>query len=518
MQGKNSRGGQLFIFLRFMLKTIAKSLILLLLFQLGIPAFGTVFAQNQTESCPANPPVCSATPESMQLYLDLQRELTALIQTYPFKTANETISEWEWGIFTNNLLKLEGIKNFDDSLAGQALKIFYVANIRSATASITSAFLFELAWLSTLADNSIGLTILFQDRPIVRDWEKLLDIERNLNQTAYHLGKAGEIVRTISDTTVLKQLLRKYESKGVLEGIEAFSPSLRYMDLLKILTSINIAMKSFLAYNSSNLLNSFKEQGLSFNKKRIQQLKEDYRCTRRAFGFKCSSSWNSLVNTLSLLASTTKNQGLSSRKIIQQASKNLADALLQFPWGVWANIKGQANDAYLTEREKILLRDIYGLDTTKMTKENTLSLLSLSNSTKNQRRSYIQRINSLWKNLSPWYTTLQKRSSESENGLKRFFRDLFSAKNPPQQVYLDTEFATLLVLKLQQLGNARAEAEEISFFSTSNEIGYQFWQLSRILETLTVSIGSKDNHLRKILDEICSYQCSNKGSKGCYVQ
>ncbi len=500
-----------------MKKIISKILILSLSIQLLMPYFWWGFAQ-EAPKCEANPPVCWATPETMALYLDFQREVAALIQTHPFKTANETVSEGEWGIFTNELLKLEGIKNFDDSLAGQALKIFYTANVRSATALITSAFLFELAGLSTLADNSVGLTILLHDRPIVRDWAKLLDIERKLNQTAYHLGQAGEIARTISDTTALKQLLKSYESKGLLNGTEGFSSSLRSMDLISLLVKINIALKAFLAYNTIAPLQRFQEQGLSLNNVWIEKLDTDYRCTRWTLGFKCSTSWNSLTNTLSLLAGTTKNQGLSSRKTIQQASKNLADALLQFPSGAWSNIKGQANDAHLTEREKILLRGIYGLDTTKMTKEDSLSLLSLSKSTRNQRRSYTQSINSLWKNTSAWYSTIQQKDPNSENGLKRFFRKLFDGDNPPQQAYLDTEFTRTLASNLQQLWNARAEAEEISFFSMSNELGYQFWQLSILLENLTASIGNKDNHLRKTLDAVCSYQCSNKGFEGCYIQ
>lgn len=219
----------------------------------------------------------------MTLYLDFQREVAALVQTHPFQTANATVSAGQGGIFTNDLLKLEELKEFDDSLAGQALKIFYTANVRSATALITSAFLFEFAGLSTLADNSVGLTILFQDRPIVRDWSKLLDVERNLNQTAYHLGQAGKIARTISDTTALKQLLKSYESKGLLKGTEGFASSLRYMDLLSTLASANIAMKNFLAYDITNSLKYFQDQGLSFNEKRIEKLQKDYHCIRWNF-------------------------------------------------------------------------------------------------------------------------------------------------------------------------------------------------------------------------------------------
>lgn len=254
-------------------------------------------------------------------------------------------------------------------MAGQALKIFYTANVRSATALITSAFLFELAGLSTLADNSVGLTILFQDRPIVRDWAKLLEVERNLNQTAYHLGQAGEIARTISDTVALKQLLKSYEGKGLLEGTEGFSSSLRYMDLLKTLASANIAMKSFLAYNSSVLLDSFKEQGLEFSEKRIQQLKEEYRCVRWTLGFKCSTSWKLLTKNLKILANSTKMQGNGSLEMIVDSWNELKSALELLPGGVFANLRGKSSDDYLTDREKALLRDVYGLDTTKMTKD-----------------------------------------------------------------------------------------------------------------------------------------------------
>lgn len=252
MQGKNSRGGQLFIFLRFMLKTIAKSLILLLLFQLEIPAFGAVFAQNQTESCPANPPVCSATPESMQLYLDLQRELTALIQTRSFETATAAISEGEGGLFSNKLLELKGIQSFDDSLIGQNLKLWYLTSSRSAMALITSIFLLELSTLGVLGDNSLGLRILLQDRPLVRDRAKLLDIERNLNQTAYHLGKAGDITKTIVNTEKIRTLLKRYEEKKLLINTSSFSNGLRYMDLLALLASLNFSMKIFLAYGASS--------------------------------------------------------------------------------------------------------------------------------------------------------------------------------------------------------------------------------------------------------------------------
>ena len=78
------------------------------------------FAQQKTSTCGDSPAVCSATPARMALYLDFQEEISELIETNPFETVVGAISKGEGGIFTNELLQLSGIQNFDDSLAGQS--------------------------------------------------------------------------------------------------------------------------------------------------------------------------------------------------------------------------------------------------------------------------------------------------------------------------------------------------------------------------------------------------------------
>lgn len=54
-------------------------------------------------------------------------------------------------------------------------------------ANITTAFLFDISAISTLGDGIMGFMILLDDRPIVRDWKKLLDIDRDLSNKAYDL-------------------------------------------------------------------------------------------------------------------------------------------------------------------------------------------------------------------------------------------------------------------------------------------------------------------------------------------
>lgn len=75
---------------------LSKFLIFFLCFQVMFPFCNFAFAQEaqkEKEPCESNPPVCSATPASMQLYLDFQKEIAALLQATPFETATAAISQ-----------------------------------------------------------------------------------------------------------------------------------------------------------------------------------------------------------------------------------------------------------------------------------------------------------------------------------------------------------------------------------------------------------------------------------------
>ncbi len=261
---------------------------------------------------------------------------------------------------------MEGLQNFDDSLAGQALKLSYITTSRSAVALVTTTYLFQLAALSTLADNTAGLTILLQERPIVRDWSKLLDIERNLSQTAYHLGQAGDIAKKITNTEAIQTLLKTYEQKGLLINTSSFNKTVKYMDLIAALVSLNVSLKAYLLYGVQQPLTDFKEEQLQLDPKRIELLVEDYRCARRMFGFKCNKTRKHLGKNFKQLSVSTVNQGKESWEVIKQSWKELKQALGTHPKTAKEWLSGKRR-AYLTDKEKVLLRDVYGLDTSKMT-------------------------------------------------------------------------------------------------------------------------------------------------------
>lgn len=264
-------------------------------------------------------------------------------------------------------------------------------------------------------------------------------------------------------------------------------------------------------------------------------------------GFKCSTSWESLINALSHLVRSTENQGTSSRKTIQQASKNLVAALLQFPWGARSNIKGQSSDAYLTEREKALLRDVYGLDTTKMTKEETYSILYLSNKTKEQWRNVAKAVEVGWNTVISsskqaikvlWEKKTWQKFGDKFAGLvpapvrytgRTISRVKKQFNRPSSEVVRDIQndnrlfspqLETLnyqMVSNLQALAVSRLESEMLVASTENLVLTHQVGELSVAIKRLIDSIGNKEKNLRKTLNNICSYQAANKGNAGCYV-
>lgn len=483
-------------------------------------------AEETQQTCESNPPVCSATPQSMNLYLDFQREAAALLKTNKFETATMAVSQWEWGIFSNDLLELEKLQNFDDSLAGQALKIFYITSARSATALITSAFLFELSALSTLSDNTISLTILLHDRPIVRDRAKLLDIERNLNQTAYYLGEAWDIAKTISKTEQVKLLMEKYETRGLFQDSDSFPSSIKYTDFISNAVSLNLAVKAFLAYGAIQPLENWKFgwSSITFTTGRIQELKSDYQCVRWNGGFKCNTSRKHLWQNLKTLVHSTENQGKESRNQITQSWKDLVQAIGTFPGGARANLRGKSSDNYLTEREKILLRNIYGLDTTRMTKDEALSIISLSKTSKDQWKTTTKQLNKSWETIKNGGKDLWKFIKKVGNSIKKLIKNIGKkAEKNTLEWQRRTEsraekFEDTLRKNLEVLTLLKLQADTVSDISSNNSLTQQFWELSVLTQKLLDTIGTKEKNLRKTLNNICSYQCSNKGNSTCYVQ
>lgn len=511
------------------------------------------------------PPVCSSTPESMQLYLDFQKDALNLIQGNPFPIEVASIWELEPGLFSNKLLELEG--DFKNSTIANLYKHIDLSVKRLTMNTVVTSVLFLTSSISTASNLTVGFAILFQERPIVRDRAKLMDAEREVSKTIYYLGRQGILDKNISDTSLFQQLIDSYIQKGLFADNSHFSEWVKYRDFATFLATQNVKMKYFLLYKGQNSLratekieegNEKQEEhfGIFFNPEWVDQLNDDYLGMRFGLGFKCNRSfWGFAANIKGSFKNLWEGT-VSARKIIKQASIELGQAFALIPQGIGANLAGQDKQPYLTAREKELLRNVYGLDTRRMTKETTFSILNISKQTKN-RLTDMQKslINPTWKyvikpiskkvsdttknifkksekkikNQKTQEATKKELSSKvSDDMLESMAAALFVESPKATLTKFKDDYADLVPAKedfnlamlwgLQRLVKEQEIDKNLNQIGLPAEITYKFWELSNSIKRIIFSVGNKEHGLRQSLNLVCSYQASNKGSQGCYVQ
>jgi hypothetical protein len=81
--------------------------------------------------------------------------------------------------------------------------------------AITSAVLALLISASVVQSNTDGIIILFKDRPIVRDYKEMLDIESLIFDVAFFLSKQVNITRPLEPELASKfsALIKEYQEK-----------------------------------------------------------------------------------------------------------------------------------------------------------------------------------------------------------------------------------------------------------------------------------------------------------------
>ena len=519
-----------------MKKQISKIIIAIFLVQTFASNF--FYAAAQEKTCEDYPPVCTATSPSMQTYLEFQREMATLLSTNKFKTATEQVAEWKWWLFTSKILSLTGTESFADSLVWKTLRTADITATRSATSILTSLFLFELSAIWALADNTIGLTILLQDRPIVRDWSKLLDVERTLSEIAYELWSNWEIKNKITDVSAFDNIINKYKWEWLIEEA-TFWWSIAYTDLILQLAELNSAVKWFIAYDSTGMFDEYNngDYNIKIQEKWIQELEDEYKCARRTFWFKCSTSWKSLTKNLKILTNNTSKQWKWAVKQIKDSYKELKQSL----WNRSAiKDRFQWKDLTLTDRERELLESRYWLNAAKMTKWESSGLISLNSNIPDKWNSLAKWVKTAvksfkwaitdfkekWKNKDAEYTKLKEEAKAKKKELKDEVyvgnrNKVFFGINTDtwkKSEYIWTRLYDLMMRDIVALGESRTNSKAIVNASNNMDLTKNYVVLLAKIKELIDAIWDKEKWLRSSLNKFCSAQCANKWNECCYVK
>ncbi len=535
-----------------------------------------IFAQNKNSNITDYPLVCSSTPQTMQLFMDFQREAINLIakKSFPLEIAN--IGQLESGLFSHGVLQLNSNNTISNILA-------HIGNSTSKLIiqTATTSLLFAVSAVSTAISSPFStIKILFAERPILRDRAKIMDLEREVSKLIYYIGKDDLLTRKISNTQEFQQLIEYYKQQGLFSENSHFSNSTSYANLLSFLGWQNTKVKYFLLRGVSLEPDDKKAEGkpaqtdftIYFHPDRANEIKEDYIGTRAWFGFKCNKSFQKFSTNTKGIFKNFWEETSNSREIIKQAGINLWEALMLTPKGVWNNIKGKDTEPYLSEREKELLRSVYGIKTSQITRENKLSILNISKQTRN---NFLDMKNDLYNTRDSTITTINhiqdsakifsENSNQSWANVKKTFKnfretttsilkkgDKISKRDLEKQLIKDLSLQEAnSIINLIEQKNAQDILERFQedfpnesakdafnlamiswllrlqqeqnldkYYSQDTlpaGITFKFWELSNSIKRVIYSIGNKDHGLRYVVNQRCTFQAQNKGTKGCYI-
>jgi len=311
------------------------------LFQFVFPGFVYVEArQNDTKQ----PEVCDWPSDMMSNYFDFQKDAIKILLWSEVNSLRFSTSFNNW-LFTNQSLTLKGTSAIDflASNVVWSMKSF-VSN------AITSMALLILASESTIRSNTEWLAILFKDRPIVRDYKQMLDIETTLFDVAYFRSKQVDLTQQfewdLKDS--FNSLIKKYQGVWLLEPWSEIKWSETLANIIYDLVAMNAAMKHFIIiggdlweewlwdYNGCawNLDKDRCTRGNSifkFSEKAITQLSEDYKDVRTYWD--CNSYKASFNATINKTINNNLNSVKTAAKDVKDAMKRLRSTLMwSYDW------------------------------------------------------------------------------------------------------------------------------------------------------------------------------------------
>ena len=307
--------------------------VFIVLFQIVVPGFVCVEArQNDTKQ----PEACDWPAEMMSNYFDFQNDAIKILLWSEVNSLRFSTSFNQW-LFTNRSLELKGTSAIDflASNVVWSMKSF-VSN------AMTSMALLILASKSTIRSNTEWLAVLFKDRPIVRDYKQMLDIETTLFDVAYFRSKQVDLTRQFDGNLKdsFNKLIEKYQGVWLLEQWERLKWSETLASIIYDLVAMNASMKHFIMiggnlwdkwlrdYNwcfwNNDEDNCNRDVSiLKFSDNAIKQLHNEYKDVRTYW--ECNSykaSFNATINK-------TINNNLNS---VKTAAKDIDHAMKRLRW------------------------------------------------------------------------------------------------------------------------------------------------------------------------------------------
>lgn len=493
-------------------------IIFVVLFQMFISGFSNVYAEKNNAS--KQPEVCAWPSDTMQEYFKFQKEVLIAIVSSNANNGKVSVSNWDWWLFTRGDLTLptSALDHVVDSV------IWKSSSIVSTTA--TSVALLSLASASVIQSDAEWLAILSKDRPIVRDYKKLLDIETEIFETAFSLSKTVDLTRSVQGNTVsqVNAVIKKYQASWLLRKWLDINSSVSIKNILTDLVSMNASMKFFMAVwwevwaselrsyiwcmwqskywscEESNLV-------LWFDLGAVDKLKEEYKGIWAYWA--CNSFWSNFINSLSKWAKNNWDTVKSAwTDNIKPSLRNLKNALL---WE-WTENKTEKDPCGLSDYEKAQLTACYWWNWSCWDGSNVQSLIAECKKIESNKKALASQSEET-DDLSKWASSSQPPSlldvmndlNKQETTEKRnleWYR-IYSGETRYNTVFsndMNNEFTVIFDEITEQFGHSQRAV-------MASDLSYELIKFKWLSDEIGVAMKAASK-LRDDLQAIADYQCS----------
>lgn len=543
--------------------------------------FASVFAQEEEQQCIT----CRMPSLEFQTYINFQVEVLQVLQNAikedEEKQDNKRKGLFSWWVLSVAWEIIDSRLNDYNNWISEAAKAYKTAKMWAIMlATMTTSF---------VKDDSIWwLAILIRNRPFVRDWAKLQDIDNVIHDAMRDLWMEGIWDDQIS-SEILSQLMeirQKYiynsqNQYGLFDRFELWS-SVKYKHIANTQLKLNAMMKSFMSLWNKSIMKEKQRWDINFqfNEAMMERMFESYECVRW-MNSPCNDMLKDFANNTKVW-STIKEGFTSSMSVINQANEDLYQALLWFGSSIKDTVSwSDYEELWLTPKQISLLRTVYGIDTTKLTKEQALwleKLLDWSQGKKivndvnmwpldyfsqknikqrqqNRKEREQQKTDEKYLETIRWqettelesiYNDLQLIYLKQESGdavslikddfMSNFAQDRFdSSKEAYQNISLlktalenklsmeqtknQQQFKEDLKILVSDIMQQKEEQKSIlSLYQNVSTTSYFVQIWAYMHHTIEEYIWNKDTDgLVKNLGKICELQCTNKWTANCYA-
>ncbi len=358
--------------------------------------FSVVFAQTQDDSQETNCVTCNQPSLEFQTYVNFQVEMMQVLRKAAREKDDKEMNTRVW-LFSSKILVLS--QRLLDTWKSIFKKESEELVEAWKSAKIWAIMLWSITSEIATKDGLWWLTILFRNEPFVREWSTLQDLDMSLHDTMWDLGtkwlREQEVSSEIMKDIYKLQTKYKLDDSNQYALFEKFDIkwSLKYKDMVNMMLRINSIMKNFVAIDVERVEKRTIEKNwitIKFNKILMDMMYSNYDCAQWISA--CNPAWKDFAKNTKV-RSTIKKWFEDSNEMIKKANEELSQAMFSFGSSTkdtFSN-KDENNESWLTSRQLTLLRTAYGIDTTKLSKEQWIWLESLLNGNAGKNI-----VNSLW--------------------------------------------------------------------------------------------------------------------------